>query len=452
MKSFSPCLALFCWPVWLVVVVAGFLTVGAPSAVAQPAPADNGSRLMFRQTPIDVQAINREGEPRMEETRGFDQPSLRSGATSVRAASERADDRAFVAGAEERPLVGGIDDSARLLEQRATTEAELRYGRTKLEAARRRIAAGTLVANPEQLERAQQELVDWEARVRTAEAQMAQLEGELARVTAPAAGGGTAGEVILPGENIEIFVREDNSFNGRHQVRRGGYIILPEVGRVMVANKTLAAAEQTIKTALEGSQLRKATVLVERLEGVDVESGPMVYLAGEFKKNRPYRIPPGTAPTLVSVILSAGGVTEQADLTRVKVMRMAANKGLVEMVNVQRIFEGSGLGSDVRLNDGDVVMVPAGSENVVYFTGNVKKAGTLTLTPGQRITCYAALIERGGFARFANLKRIHILRESGDGMKVKVPVNVVAIQKGQAADIPLQGNDIVVVPEKFFSF
>jgi hypothetical protein len=39
-----------------------------------------------------------------------------------------------------------------------------------------------------------------------------------------------------------------------------------------------------------------------------------------------------------------------------------------------------------------------------------------------------------------------------DGTKAKLPVNVVAIQRGEQPDVPLQSNDIIVVPEKFFSF
>ena len=42
-------------------------------------------------------------------------------------------------------------------------------------------------------------------------------------------------------------------------------------------------------------------------------------------------------------MLSAGGVNEHADLTRVKVMRMAANRSVVEEVNVKRILEGEKL-------------------------------------------------------------------------------------------------------------
>ena len=57
-------------------------------------------------------------------------------------------------------------------------------------------------------------------------------------------------EVILPGNNIELWVNEDTSFNGRYQVRRGGYMILPQIGRVQVAGKTVGQAEAAVRKAL----------------------------------------------------------------------------------------------------------------------------------------------------------------------------------------------------------
>ena len=259
-------------------------------------------------------------------------------------------------------------------------------------------------------------------------------------------------QIIVPGENLEVFVVEDPSFNGRHQVRRGGYIILPQIGRVAVAGKTIDQAEAAVRRALQSSQLQKASVLIERISGADVETGPTIFLSGEFRTPRPYKIPVGTSPTLISVILSCGGVTDKADLTKVKVMRMAANRGVVEEVNVQKILSGGGLTSDVSLGEGDVVIIPAGASNLIYVTGNVKRQGSYQLVNGERLSAYGAILQSGGFARFANQKRVHVLRALPDGTKAKLAVNVVAISRGEQPDVILQSNDIVVVPEKFFSF
>jgi protein involved in polysaccharide export with SLBB domain len=210
-----------------------------------------------------------------------------------------------------------------------------------------------------------------------------------------------------------------------------------------------------VRRALEDSQLHHATVMIERIAGADVASGPLIYLSGEFKNPRPYRIPNGTAPTLVGVILSSGGVNEKADLSRVRVMRMAGGRGVVEIVNVAKILDGTGTGglsSDIVVGEGDVITVPAGPANLIYVTGNVKRQGSFRLVPGEKLTAYGAILQAGGFARFADLRHVHVLRTMPDGTKRKIPDNVYEVQKGQRQDVILQTNDIVVIPEKWFSF
>ena len=332
-------------------------------------------------------------------------------------------------------------------EKKKTLEGELRYSKAKLAAAQKRLAVQTAVNNYEEAEKAQMEIKDWESRIKDTEGQINDL-----KVQSRPSEGDMGEDVVLPGENLDVYVVEDPAFNGHYQVRRGGYIIIPQVGRVFVAGKKIPAAEAAIRAALEANQLQHGTVMVEKLSGSDVVSGPTIYLAGEFKNPRPFKIPEGTGQTLVSVILSSGGVSDKADLTHVRVERVASNNGVVEEVDVQRILNGSGLGSDVQLYNGDVVVVPTTAQHVFYLTGSVRRPGFAPLGPNDHLTVYSAVLHNGGFGRFANLKRVYILRATEDGTKARLPVDIVGIQKGTQPDLPLQPNDIVVVPEKFFSW
>jgi protein involved in polysaccharide export with SLBB domain len=227
---------------------------------------------------------------------------------------------------------------------------------------------------------------------------------------------------------------------------------MPQVGRIAVAGKTLSAAEAAVKRALQSSQLHNASVMIERKQGADIDNGPLIYLSGEFREPRPWHIPSGITPTLVNVILSSGGVTDKADLTHVHVMRIAANKSVIEEVNVAKILQGGGLTSDITLGEGDVITIPAGPAALVYLTGNVVHQGSFPLRQGERISAYAAILQNGGFARFADQKRVYVLRALPDGTKAKLPVDINAIKRGQRPDVQLQSNDILVVPEKFWSF
>jgi protein involved in polysaccharide export with SLBB domain len=393
----------------------GFLAIGILGCTqvhAQNAPADRSARsVKFRQSSLDVAP----------------QSAVVVPAPGSQPAESEAED---------------------LAEKKQTLENEARYARAKLEAAQNRLAAATAAGSLEQADKLEQEVKTWEGRLKEARAQLAQVNQELA----PAVAVTGNRELIVPGETLEVYVVEDPSFNGRYQVRRGGYIILPQVGRIAVAGKGIDGAESSVRRALQASQLQKASVMIEPIEGSDAEAGPTIYLSGEFQHPHPYKIPPGTAATLVSVILSSGGVTDKADLSKVKVMRMAANKGVVEEINVQAILDGKGLGSDVTLSEGDVVIIPVGQPNLVYVTGNVKRQGSYKLVPGEKLTAYGAILQSGGFARFADKKAVHVLRAMPDGTKVKIPVDVVAVSKGFRPDVQLQVDDIVVVPEKFFSF
>lgn len=337
-----------------------------------------------------------------------------------------------------------------LSEKQQTLQGEVRYAKAKLDAAQKQMALQTAAGDLEKAERIDQEVRDWQARYSSSRSQLEQVERELGDVsgslqTSPGE------EIVVPGENLEVFVNEDPSFNGIYPVRRGGYIIMPQVGRIAVAGKSLSAAEAAVKRALQSSQLKSASVMIERKQGADLENGPLIYLSGEFLQPRPWRIPQGVTPTLVNVILSSGGVTDKADLTRVRVMRMAASKGVVEEINIAKILDGGGLTSDLSLGEGDVITIPAGPSNLVYVTGNVAQPGSFPLKRGEKVSAYGAILRNGGFSRFADQRKVYVLRALPDGTKARLPVDIVAIKKGQRPDVQLQSNDILVVPEKFWS-
>lgn len=348
---------------------------------------------------------------------------------------------------QARAAASDLED---LGEKRQTLQGEVRYAKAKLDAAQKQFALQTAAGNLEKAEHLDQEVKDWQARYEQAKAQLEELDHQIGDASQ---GRATAvEEVVVPGENLEVFVNEDPSFNNVYQVRRGGYIIMPQVGRIAVAGKSLSAAEAAVKRALQSSQLKSATVMIERKQGSDIENGPLIYLSGEFKNPGQWHIPSGVTPTLVNVILSSGGVSDKADLAHVRVMRMAQNKSLVEEVNVEKILQGNGLTSDITLGEGDVITIPAGPANLVYITGNVARQGSFPLKQGERISAYAAILQNGGFARFADQKHVYVLRALPDGTKAKLPVDISAIKRGQRPDVQLQSNDILVVPEKWWSW
>jgi protein involved in polysaccharide export with SLBB domain len=90
----------------------------------------------------------------------------------------------------------------------------------------------------------------------------------------------------------------------------------------------------------------------------------------------------------------------------------------------------------------------------VYLTGQVKAQGTLDLPANQRLTVSQAIMENGGFADFANQRKVNLLRRKPDGTSERIIVDVKDIlMKGHSEKDPvLQPDDTIEVPEKLINF
>ncbi len=388
--------------------------------------------------------------------------------TSVTAQNQNASDKVddwrrareeYLSQLRAKDQVGGRLDGLqkeidRLSDRRIFLERELTYSRSKQEAATKSLASANASQVASEIEKWQREASAWGDRVKSAESETSTIDkemetkmGELRKLTVE---GGS--KILVTGEPVQVFVVEDESFNGVYQIREGGYIIMPRIGRVQIAGKDLPDSEKSIKEALEASQLRQATVMVERtVESYSPGQANVVYLAGEFKQTGPLLVPSGYSPTITTIFIRSGGAKDSGDLTRVKLLRLTEGKSLVEEVNVQAILDGAGLTPDVSVQPGDIVVVPAFA-NRVYVTGNVKTAGIVQLPNDEELTAYAAILRSGGFSRFAKKSGVYVLRNGGNGEKFKIPVSIKSVQAGKQPDVVLQSNDIVVVPESFFSF
>lgn len=81
----------------------------------------------------------------------------------------------------------------------------------------------------------------------------------------------------------------------------------------------------------------------------------------------------------------------------------------------------------------------------VYLTGEVNRAGAISLLPN--MTVLQALASGGGFTQFAKMKNIYVLRTE-NGKQVKHPFNYKEVVKGNLSEqnILLQDGDTIVVP------
>lgn len=94
------------------------------------------------------------------------------------------------------------------------------------------------------------------------------------------------------------------------------------------------------------------------------------------------------------------------------------------------------------------------SRGKVYLMGQVRGQGAMELPPDETLTVSRAILKAGGFADFANKRKVKVVRKKSGGQQDTFIVDVLQIlEKGNAAkDIALQSDDLVIVPERLINF
>jgi polysaccharide biosynthesis/export protein len=89
----------------------------------------------------------------------------------------------------------------------------------------------------------------------------------------------------------------------------------------------------------------------------------------------------------------------------------------------------------------------------VYITGQIHNQGPLDIPPDETFTLSRAILRAGGFADFANRKKVKLIRKNGNSSQTFY-VNVDAIvNKGKVAEDPvLEDGDTIIVPERLINF
>jgi polysaccharide biosynthesis/export protein len=103
---------------------------------------------------------------------------------------------------------------------------------------------------------------------------------------------------------------------------------------------------------------------------------------------------------------------------------------------------------DYLVNPQVTVNVIKYAERFVNVTGAVNKADRIAFPQEKGLTIVDAISLAGGPSRIANLKAVKLTRKTNDSETVTIEVNVDAIMKQGARDIPLEKDDGIFVPEK----
>ncbi|HPP74952.1 MAG TPA: polysaccharide biosynthesis/export family protein [Armatimonadota bacterium] len=242
---------------------------------------------------------------------------------------------------------------------------------------------------------------------------------------------------ISPGDTLRITVLGEPEHSKDVVVGDDGRISLPLAKDIEVAGLTTSAAAEAIANSL-GKYLKNPNVTVE----VTQKARKLVTVTGQVRTPGVYPIELET--TLMEVIGLAGGFTEMADTANVTVTRRESLEPI--SCNLQSFLIGTDETANVRLQDGDVILVPEKSPTlgIVFVYGAVNQPGQpIQLREGMRIS--QAISAAGGILPAqAELTRATLKRQ---GEPEPIPIDLAKALAGDlSADLVLNSGDTITVP------
>jgi len=251
-------------------------------------------------------------------------------------------------------------------------------------------------------------------------------------------GSGDVLVLILTGD-----VEESYTLN----VTREGFIVIPQVGQIYVANLTMGQLEDQLY-----SRLRRVYSGVRRSPNASTKfqlslaklRNIQVFVIGDVVRPGAYQI--SAAGTVLSALYAAGGPSSNGSFRKVEVRRGEQLIGQIDLYDY--LLHGINA-SQIRLQSGDVVFVPVHS-GFVKLAGEVTRPAVYEILPQETLR---NLIEfAGGFGPAAYQTRVRIHRilpadARGEAGRARVVVDVGPDQMsgGSVPPVPMSPGDSVTV-------
>ena len=262
--------------------------------------------------------------------------------------------------------------------------------------------------------------------------------------------GGAA--LLGPEDQVTIRVLDDDEIPDKSfRVDSEGFLHIPLIGEVKASGLSTRQLEAVLAGKLK-TFVKDPQVTVTQTES---HSHPVSVLGavnapGVHQIEGPKR--------LLEVISMAGGLRPDAGSTA-RITRQSgwgeiplpsarqdlSGKYSVADIDLDSLMRGNHPEQNILIDPQDVISIT--KADLVYVLGEVKKAGGFPILAHERISILSALGLAEGMASTAAPRSARILRESTDGPnRTAIPVNLAMILQGKAADVPLQPNDILLVP------
>jgi polysaccharide export outer membrane protein len=257
---------------------------------------------------------------------------------------------------------------------------------------------------------------------------------------------------IGPEDLLEITFLDTDKLHSEARVNGKGEIRLLLVENVKVAGLTPSgAAKKLADLYQEGGYLQNPQITV----AVKEFRHQRVAVTGAINKPDSYAL---IGPrTLLEVLGIAGGLSdkagEEAYIIRAPKWASASEKASPRqpfspgaetiVVDLNRLLLKGQTELNFPVRNGDVVYVPF--FQTAYVLGSVAKPGPVALKDNMTVT--KAVSQAGGLHIMLSSNNASVLRQSENGNRVTIPVDIGQISKGNEKDLPLKENDIVFVQE-----
>jgi polysaccharide export outer membrane protein len=250
----------------------------------------------------------------------------------------------------------------------------------------------------------------------------------------------TADYRIGPDDLLEVTLFDIEGKNGEPRqvpvrVTQSGVVTLPLIGQVEVGGKTPVEAEAVLR-----EHYRRYIHEPQIAVFVKEYRAYRVSVVGYVEKPGVYEVT--GERTLLEILAMAGGVNDKAGKT-VQISRRHDDKLETLFVDLDRLAQEGDMSLNLTMISGDVVNVPRAG--VVYVEGSVKKPGAYPLRESMTLT--QAIGEAGGVDdKLGSRGGTKLFRRGAHGERREIPIDIGAIDGGEAEDPRLAENDIVVVP------
>jgi len=246
-----------------------------------------------------------------------------------------------------------------------------------------------------------------------------------------------------PDDVLEISIFEwemrEQTKTLEFRISGSGVIVLPALGAVHVAGKTLQEIQKLIVDQLAARNIlqnpRVAVSVKEyrsrRIAVIGAVNSPGVYALHE------------NVSTLLDVLTLAGGPADNAGevafILRKKVGSMEPVKIAVDL---GELISRGRFDLNAVLQGGDIVYVPKAP--LVYVYGNVRQPGGFALQRATQVLEVLALA--GGFTTRADKRNCLLIRKTSSG-PITLPLDITRIERGKAPNLYLREGDVLNVPE-----